>query len=102
MKKENETMERLNLWKHVLVSVLWSLLALSVCGFIFEASLKVMTKASTMLFICGFVGVAFSVITSFFVFDYHIFKLRKLYRVKSTEEKQESENKENKPNEGNS
>lgn len=100
--KNIETKEKINFWKYVLTSVIWSLLAISICGYFFEFGLKMMSKANTLSFLCGFVIVAVSVILLFVVIDYHHFKIKKIYKVKKSQDKQSKSDKENEPNSGNS
>lgn len=94
--------EKINFWKYVLISVIWSLLAVSICGCFFEFGLKIMSKANTLYFLFGFIIVAFSVITLFFVLDYHYYKLKIVYGIKKAQNNKENSDNENKPNNANS
>lgn len=97
-----ETKEKINFWKYVLLSVLWSLISLVALFFLIDIGLKLMSKASTFYFLIGLIIIAVSVISCFFVFDYHRFKILKVYKIKTNQEKElNKENKDNEPSEGN-
>ena len=97
-----QTKERINFWKYVLVSVIWSLLAFAICGYVFEVGVGMMSRAKTISFIGGFILVAVAIVVLFFILDYHYFKIKKFYGIKKSQDNKSKSYNENQPNSGNS